>query len=128
MHPSILIVDDDANLLIAFKRMFRKTFYRVLTACSVCEAIEMVSQFFPRVVILDIKLHNETGENLLRALKARYPELPVVVVTAFSDIFTRKRVMEAGADGYFPKPFDPNELKATVNKLAYETRAIFPCL
>jgi DNA-binding response OmpR family regulator len=117
MSPSILIVDDDTNLLIAFKRIFRKKFYRVQTACSIREAIECVSHSLPHVVILDFKLHNERGDDLLRMVKSRYPELPVVVITAFTDVFTRREAMEAGADGYFPKPFDPHELKATVHRL-----------
>ena len=117
MRPSILVVDDDTSLLIAFKRVFRKRFYRVETVCSIREALECVSQSLPHVVILDFKLHNETGDDLLRVLKIRYPELPVIVITAFTDIFTRKKAMEAGADGYFSKPFDLNELKATIHKL-----------
>lgn len=121
MRPSILIVDDDTNMLVAFKGMFRKKFYHVLTACSLRETLDMVSQFHPHVVILDVKIRNETGNNLLGLLKAHYPDLPVIVVTAFTDIFTRKKAMEMGADGYFPKPFDPNELKETVNRLADST-------
>ena len=82
------------------------------------EALEISSRCHADAVLLDVMLPEMDGFETCRRLKSRNERnLPIVIVTALDSEDCRRRGFEAGADGYFVKPFDPDEIVATLRNL-----------
>jgi len=104
--PTILIVDDEHAVLIAFAAVLRHDGYTVRTATTVPAALEVCDAVQPDLVLLDIKLGDleYDGLYLLRRMRERFPTLKVVIVSAYLDLVTRKVALAAGAMDCWPKP------------------------
>jgi DNA-binding NtrC family response regulator len=118
MERSVLIVDDEENLLILLDRILSKEGYQVKTANSANQALEYVDRECFRVAILDIKMYPIDGVALLAEIKKRSPEVQVIMITAYPTIDTRSDCMKYGAANYLTKPLDIQELKSVVQGLA----------
>lgn len=121
-HTRILIVDDDPHAYLALQILLRDEGYRVDLAESAAQAFEMVGENLPDLVLTDVQMPGMDGISLCRALNARSPELPVIVVTGFADTATAVRALQAGAEDYLTKPVDFDELLVSVQR-AIERRA-----
>ena len=121
--PTILIVDDEHDLLIAFQAVLRHEGYDVVTASTAAQALQVFDTAHPDLVLLDIKLGNRDqtdGLTLLRQLRARRPDLKVVVVSAYLDFITRQEAMDAGAIDCWAKPVSmPMLQERTAEALAH---------
>lgn len=112
--PTILIVDDEPDLLEAIAFDFRRNNFHVLTAGSGNEAFRLVENNEVDIVLSDVCMANGGGIDLLERIKARNPYQPVVMlITGFADI-TLEEAFERGADAVFPKPFDRKLLMQAV--------------
>jgi two-component system NtrC family response regulator len=83
MDPSVLVVDDEENLLVLLDAILSKEGYQVKTANSAYEALEVVDQSYIRIAILDIKMYPIDGVALLAEIKKRSPSTRVIMMTGF---------------------------------------------
>jgi DNA-binding NtrC family response regulator len=113
---SILVVDDEKNILKVVSTTLERERYGVATARSAEEAIEKFGQNGYDLVITDLKLPDRTGMELLEYVKARKPDVPVVMITAFGTIENAVEAMKKGAFNYLTKPVNPDELLTVVRE------------
>jgi len=112
----ILLVDDDADfrtMIIQYLTGHRG--YEVLPAASGEEALQLLDGFQPEVVLLDLMMPGIGGMEALKQIKARCPNLCVVMVTANEDLSIARKALALGAADYLTKPFDPDYLDALLN-------------
>ena len=102
----ILVVDDEPHLCEFLKEDLSQRSYDVITAESGKEALEKVKIDRPHVMLLDIRMPNMNGIEVLKKAKALDPALAVIMVTALHDEEVAKRAMAAGADDYVTKPIN----------------------
>ncbi|MGD9898515.1 MAG: response regulator [Calditrichaceae bacterium] len=116
MTNLIIIIDDDPATLLAFKKLLKKKDFDICTFSRWDQAKEELNSKTPVLIILDMKIPAADGISLLKRIKLNFPEIPVVVMTAYSNIFTEKEVMKTGADGYLTKPFEINGMLTNIEK------------
>jgi len=110
----ILVVEDDPAVQKALKRLFESEGYAVEVQANGKSALESFQAAPPAVIILDLRLPQLSGSDLCKEVKAREPALPIVVLSATSDVSDKVLLLELGADDYVTKPFSPRELLARV--------------
>ncbi|MGA9853150.1 MAG: nitrogen regulation protein NR(I) [Gammaproteobacteria bacterium] len=106
----IWVVDDDPSLRWVMREALRQAGHALQDFSSMEEVVGALREMTPDVLITDIRLPGEDGLELLRGLRISHPELPVVVVTAHSDLQSAVAAYQGGAFEYLPKPFDVDEL------------------
>ena len=124
MTVSILIVDDEPDVADLFRQRFRRETrqgaYVLQFAMSAAEALERLGGDIeppPIVILSDINMPGMDGLALLREVKARRPDLPVIMVTAYGDEERRRRAAEIGAVDFLTKPIDFDFLKERLRQL-----------
>jgi DNA-binding NtrC family response regulator len=118
----ILIVDDEEVLRDVLDAVLRREGFDVLSAASGEEALSLLDSEEVDLVILDVMLPGISGIDTLRAIRIATPQLPVIVITAFSSIDGAIEAMKYGAFHYIPKPFKNEEVVLTVNKALEQRR------
>lgn len=111
---TVLIVEDDAALRLAMQKTLRAAGYKVLVAKAGDEGLEVALAENPDCVLLDVMMPGKNGYEVLAELRARDPELPIVMITAKGEEADKVRGLELGADEYVVKPVGVAELKARV--------------
>lgn len=110
----ILVIEDDPQMQKILQRMFREQGYGV-TVCGDGKAgLESFRSIQPSAVVLDLLLPNIFGRDLCKIMKVEQPSVPVIVVSAISEVADKVLLLELGADDYVTKPFSPRELMARV--------------
>jgi two-component system response regulator HydG len=112
----ILVVDDESAARLGLQKLLTQDGFSVTDAESGDVALERASETAPDVVLTDLKMPGMDGIELLGKLRASYPALPVIVVTAFGDVGSAVTAMRAGADDYLTKPIDYDALLVSVEK------------
>jgi DNA-binding response OmpR family regulator len=112
--PTVLVVDDERNIVELARLYLSKDGFRVLTAADGQRALELVQQERPDLVVLDLMLPQVDGWEVCRRLRQAGNEVPIIMLTARSDEVDRIVGLEMGADDYMAKPFNPRELAARV--------------
>ena len=110
----ILIVDDEPNILLSLEFLFKKEGYRVFIARDGEEALGIIDDMDPELVILDIMMPKVDGYEVCRYLKKNHLDTKVIFLTAKSKQQDIEKGMNLGADLYLTKPFSTKEL---VNKV-----------
>ncbi len=110
----ILIVEDDRAVQNALKRLFTSNGYSVEIASNGIAGMESVRTALPSAVVLDLRLPGMPGQDVCREVKNISPGLPVIVLSASTDVVDKVLLLEIGADDYVTKPFSPRELLARV--------------
>lgn len=113
MNGRVLLVDDDRFLLENVGRLMKAQGYEVRTAADGAEALRAVEEFIPDVAILDVGLPDTDGMSLCKTLRRDW-RFPIIMLTALSESGEKIQGLDAGADDYLTKPFDPGELVARV--------------
>lgn len=119
----IVVVDDEADICFLLKRFLSKNDFVVETAQTGKEGLALIESVSPDLVMTDFRLGDITGTELLTAIKAKRPHLPVLVITGYSDIKIAVNVMKLGAYDYITKPLFPDEILITVNKAIADAEA-----
>jgi CheY-like chemotaxis protein len=124
MSVSILVVDDEPDVADLFRQRFRREAregtYVMHFAASGEEALERLSHTIePQLIVIlsDINMPGMDGLALLHEIKRRWPDLPVMMVTAYGDDERRRRAGELGAFEFLTKPVDFDQLKAQLRQL-----------
>jgi two-component system response regulator PilR (NtrC family) len=118
----VLIVDDEEVLRDVLEVVLRREGFEIVSASTGEEALSMLDGEEVDLVILDVMLPGISGIDTLRAIRISNPNLPVIVITAFSSIDGAIEAMKHGAFHYIPKPFKNEEVVMTVNKALEQRR------
>src|SRR6201987_1980848 len=110
----ILVVEDDRAVHRALKRLFNPEGYSVDAAFDGRSGLEVLRSAQPAAVVLDLRLPVMPGRDVCREIKQSAPAVPVIVLSAASDVMDKVLLLELGADDYVTKPFSPKELLARV--------------
>jgi DNA-binding response OmpR family regulator len=110
----ILVVEDDRAVQKALKRLFEAEGFAVEISADGKSALEAYRAATPAAVVLDLRLPAMSGRDVCREIKQQAPSLPVIVLSAASDVSDKVLLLELGADDYVTKPFSPRELLARV--------------
>jgi len=114
--PHLLVVDDDRRIRDLLSRYLTTEGYRVSTAETAADARAKLKGLSFDLIVLDVMMPGETGVDLTKALRAE-KNVPILMLTALSETDSRITGLEAGADDYLPKPFDPRELILRINNI-----------
>jgi DNA-binding NtrC family response regulator len=112
--PTILFVDDEPKLCLIVSRILGEDGYNVVTAENGPDALAIASRVNPQIAVIDINMPIMDGITLLREMRQRGMEFPVVMLTAQGTIATAREAMELGAFDYMTKPFDLQLFKETL--------------
>jgi two-component system response regulator GlrR len=115
-RAGILVVDDDPDLLRLMQIRLTAAGYAVSTADSGERALAQASVARPRLVVTDLRMGGMDGMALFEALRAEYPSVPVIILTAHGTIPDAVAAVQRGVFGYLTKPFDPKALLAEVER------------
>lgn len=114
MMDRVLIVEDDRAVRKVLKHLFQTEGYTVDLTTDGTTGLAAFRGAQPSVVILDLKLPGISGRDICREIKNAAPHVPVIILSAASDVMDKVVLLELGADDYITKPFSPRELLARV--------------
>ena len=121
---SILVVDDDESTCRTLKLIFGKKGYEVDTAGTGQEAIEKAKGKFFNVALLEIKLPDIEGIELITPLKKMHPDMVIILITGHASLETAVRAMNEGASAYITKPFNMDEVLTRVESSREKQRLV----
>ena len=108
--PSLLIVDDDEDMLETLSDILQEKGYLIETATTGKEAITIAKEHFFNVALIDLKLSDMTGIEVLRTFRKKYPVRMNIVVTAYATVQNAVDALNLGANAYIMKPIDLKKL------------------
>ncbi|TAM86896.1 MAG: phosphate regulon transcriptional regulatory protein PhoB [Candidimonas sp.] len=119
MTTTVLVVEDESAILELISINLEFDGYRVWHACDARQALALIRDELPDVILLDWMLPDIPGVTLARQLRgeARTHDIPLIMLTAKTDERDKIEGLEAGADDYVTKPFSPKELRARIKAL-----------
>ena len=112
----ILVVDDDESLRWVTQAQLQQSGYDVAAAANAASALEQIRNLPADLVITDLKMPGMSGLELLKEIRAGYPEIIVIMVTAFGTVENAVEAMKAGAYDYITKPVNMDELRLIVKR------------
>src|SRR5919202_5629428 len=122
-QPQVLVVDDDPDILLLLGAQLEQLGCAVRTATQGAEALAMLAQTQPALVLLDLRLPRMSGLDVLKQLKQTASDLTVIVMTAYATVEQAVEAMKEGAWDFLTKPLTPGHLELVVQK-AFERQAL----
>lgn len=116
MKPVVLLVDDEDTIRLFLEKTLCDEGYEALTAATGNEALELTMSELPDLVLLDLKLPDLSGLEVLKQIKESVPEVCVIMLTAFGDIETAVTAIKRGAFDFVSKPVNLEQLLMTIEK------------
>jgi len=116
--PTVLVVDDDRSMRWVLQKAIEQAGFTAVAESSAEHALETLKTRRPAVMITDIRMTGMDGLALLAETRSRWPELPVIVITAHSDLDSAVAAYQGGAFEYLPKPFDVDEAIDLIRRAA----------
>jgi DNA-binding response OmpR family regulator len=110
----ILVIEDDRAVQRALKRLFEAEGFAVDIAGTGAEGLEMFRAAAPSVLVLDLSLPGTPGQDVCREISQAAPSLPIIILSARTEVMDKVLLLELGAHDYVTKPFSPRELLARV--------------
>jgi len=120
MKP-IWIIDDDKSIRWVFEKALARTDLEFKTFSSVAEALNALERDQPQVVVSDIRMPNGSGLDFLSEIKQKYPDIPVIIMTAYSDLESAVAAFQGGAFEYLAKPFDVDQAIDVIKRAVEES-------
>ncbi|OIR06836.1 nitrogen regulation protein NR(I) [mine drainage metagenome] len=121
MNP-VWIIDDDRSIRWVFEKALARENIPYRSFASTAEALAALEGGdLPQVLVSDIRMPGQSGLDLLRHVKTHYPDLPVIIMTAYSDLDSAVSAFQGGAFEYLPKPFDVDQAVALVRRALGES-------
>ncbi|MGH8736148.1 MAG: nitrogen regulation protein NR(I) [Burkholderiales bacterium] len=121
MKP-VWIVDDDRSIRWVFEKALTREGIAHTSFGSAREALDALREGAPQVLISDIRMAGPSGLELLQSVKQQHPEVPVIVMTAYSDLESAVAAFQGGAYEYLPKPFDLDQAVELIRRALEESR------
>src|SRR6478752_2341626 len=121
--PAVWIVDDDRSIRWVLEKALSREGIPFRSFASAQEAAQALQHEQPQVLVSDIRMPGETGLELLASIKARHPRLPVIIMTAYSDLDSAVSAFRGGAFEYLPKPFDVDHAVALIRRASADVPA-----
>lgn len=114
----VLVVDDERTVCAGVEKILTRKGHTVEQALSVDEAVEVMARrpAFD-IVLADLMMPKASGLDLIRIVKRRWPSVPVLIMTGYASIGSAIETTKAGAVGYVPKPFTPEELESAIERV-----------
>ncbi|MFA7496751.1 MAG: sigma-54-dependent transcriptional regulator [Acidithiobacillus sp.] len=128
MPTSILIVEDEKNLRCVLAAVLNAEGFSALEAGDGEQALALLESTQPALVLTDQRLPGLSGTELLRKMKQLYPEIPVIITTAYGEIEQAVEAIKAGAEHYLTKPVDEGELIALIRQALGRHGKVLPPL
>lgn len=116
--PVILVCDDEEGIRESFKLILEEK-YHLKFANNGLEALEMLKNLSPDLMLLDIKMPKLHGMEILKRIKKLKPSLPVIIVTGYQSVEMAQESLKNGAADYIPKPFESKEILKTIGQLLF---------
>jgi len=120
MKP-IWIIDDDKSIRWVFEKALARTDMEFKTFSSVAEALNALNREQPQVVVSDIRMPNGSGLDFLSEIKQKFPDIPVIIMTAYSDLESAVAAFQGGAFEYLAKPFDVDQAMDVIKRAVDES-------
>jgi len=121
---SVLIIDDEKNIRALLMRVLAEERLDVHAAASAAEGLQLADEVDPDVILLDLRLPDANGLDVLKTLRTRRPEAAVLMVTAFGQVESAVEAMKGGASDYIEKPFQAlDKLRLSVARALQEVKA-----
>ncbi|KAF0813991.1 Nitrogen assimilation regulatory protein [Andreprevotia sp. IGB-42] len=117
---NVWVIDDDRSIRWVFEKVLAREGIAHSTFSSATEALERLRRETPAAVVCDIRMPGESGLTFLELVKAEHPSLPVIIMTAHSDLESAVAAFQGGAFEYLPKPFDVDQAVALVQRALAE--------
>ena len=121
MKP-IWILDDDKSIRWVFEKALARTDLEFKTFSNVAEAMNALAQEQPQVVVSDIRMPGGSGLDFLAEVKQKYPDIPVIIMTAYSDLESAVAAFQGGAFEYLAKPFDVDQAIDVIKRAVEESQ------
>ena len=118
----VWVVDDDRSIRWVLEKALAREGIPHQTFSSAYEVLQALALNLPQVLVSDIRMPGESGLQLLADVKERHPEIPVIIMTAYSDLDSAVAAFQGGAFEYLPKPFDVDHALALIRRAAIESR------
>jgi DNA-binding NtrC family response regulator len=122
-EAKILIVDDQPSVRFGLRSLLETEGYRVLEAETGEQAISLITDNAPQLILLDLKLPDADGLTLLPRIKAIDDEAPIIILTAHGAIETAINALKSGAENFLTKPFDADSLLILIGRTIEQSRA-----
>jgi len=113
----ILVVDDEDIVLESCRRVLEADGYEVLLAASADQALQMIRDEPPDLLLVDVKMPEHDGVYLIREVRKERPDIPIVLMTGYTTKETVAEAAQIGAATLIAKPFTPDELAETVRRV-----------
>jgi DNA-binding response OmpR family regulator len=120
MKDLILVVDESPAILAGFEKILKKEHFLISKSTQPETVLEIIKSRHPSVVILDMKMPGYSSSELLRQIKKYDRDLPVIIMTAYTNMFTEKDALNLGADAYLKKPFEIGTMLSKLRQLSYK--------
>jgi len=121
MKP-VWIIDDDRSIRWVFEKALAREDIPFKTFSNAQEALAALAGAPPQVVVSDIRMPGSTGIDLLQQIKEQHPSLPVIIMTAYSDLDSAVSAFQSGAFEYLPKPFDVDQAVDLIRRAMSESQ------
>src|SRR5512143_1516269 len=121
MTKPVWIIDDDRSIRWVLEKALERENIAFRSFVSADEALAALRQESPQVVISDIRMPGSSGLDLLQTLRERYADLPVIIMTAYSDLESAVSAFQGGAYEYLPKPFDVDHAVELIRRAMEES-------
>jgi two-component system, response regulator, stage 0 sporulation protein F len=116
MKGKILIVDDQFGIRILLNEVLQKEGYDTFQAANGLQALEILNEHTPGLVLLDMKIPGMDGIEILKRMKVVQPDIKVIIMTAYGELDMIQEAMDLGAITHFAKPFDIDDIRKAVEK------------
>ncbi len=122
MSDIVWVVDDDRSIRWVLEKALAREGIPHQSFASAYEVMQALALSRPQVLVSDIRMPGESGLALLAEVKERHPQVPIIIMTAYSDLDSAVAAFQGGAFEYLPKPFDVDHALALIRRAAVEAR------
>ena len=122
MSSAVWVIDDDRSIRWVFEKALSREGIEHRTFGTAKDALALLPEESPQVIVSDIRMPGASGLELMHELKSRLPAIPVIIMTAYSDLESAVAAFQGGAFEYLPKPFDVDHAVELVRRALHESR------